>query len=206
MASQGAFSAYMGAPPESIKPQDGVGSCSTKAEKAQRRFRENGTAELGGQDDQVRRQNVGHNVVKHHPDVANGPRPAPLRHRRFPWRTGHSSAQCGPCGDDGDGYGHNEIRQRAPQHRDNRQSQNEQGEGQYNVYRPLQQEVGLAAQIGADDTQDRATSGADKRRGQANEQGNAGPVYEAGQHITAELVRSQPVRQRSAPGHCAGAG
>jgi len=37
--------------------------------------------------------------------------------------------------------------------------------------------------------------GANERRGQANEQGNAGPVNEAGQHVTAEFVSPEPVRQ-----------
>ena len=83
---------------------------STKAEKAQRGFRENGTAELSRQDDQVRRHNVRHNVVKHHPYVraTHGPRRFDINVFLSGQSTRAHNAGC--AGDDGNGYGQNEIR------------------------------------------------------------------------------------------------
>ena len=40
----------------------------------------------------------------------------------------------------------------------------------------------------------RPGGGANKRRGKADEQGNTGPVDQAGEHITAKFVGAKPVR------------
>ena len=59
MASHGAFSAYIGAPPESISPQEGSVRQSP-AQKAQRRFRQDGAAKLRRGHDQIERHDVRH--------------------------------------------------------------------------------------------------------------------------------------------------
>src|SRR4029453_8757516 len=97
MASQGAFSAYIGAPPESIRPQEGVGSAVPSPRKLSEASVRMALPSWGVKTIKKGTLNLAQYGATS-PAYAGCPQHALLQRRHVPWQPAHWRARCGQCG------------------------------------------------------------------------------------------------------------